>query len=95
MMTPALERCRHTNVYTLKGEDLRLWRVTQPGTFKARNGESRIGWTQSRAAEWMGMSTRTWQAWEGNEYLIPERAVRRVVEYSVSLSSTLDKILEG
>lgn len=97
-MMPAILRILTTQVYELSPEELRAWRESQPGEYKAGRGETRKGWSQRRAAEWIGVSERTWQAWEGDpskpkSYPAPARAVRRIVEYSQSLDAKLDAML--
>lgn len=93
MMTQALHRCLTTQIYELTGAEVREWRAAQPGTYKARNGEERQGWSQVTAAAWMGVTDRTWQYWEGGRHM-PQSRVRRLVEYSQSLMRKLDQILE-
>lgn len=97
-MIAPIRRILTSQVYELGPDELRAWRLSQPGTFRARNGHEQNGWTQGRSADWIGVSARTWQAWEGQpglskSYLAPKWAVRRIVEYSISLDAKLDRML--
>lgn len=38
------------------------------------------GWTQARAAEWYGVSERTWRRWESHG--APEHVLKRIKVYS-------------
>lgn len=89
----AIARCIRTQVFHLEPEELREWRLSQPGTFKKRNGQKATGWTQQRSADWMGVGWRTWQSWELGERVVPDYAVKRLVEYSRSLDDYLDRII--
>jgi hypothetical protein len=96
MVIAAVRRCVQRQTFqtgALTGEELVEWRQSQAGEFKARNGEVRPGWSQAQAAEWTGMSERTWQRWEAGAVRIPERMVRRIVEYSMSLNTVIERAL--
>lgn len=93
-----IRRILTSQVYTMSHEELRAWRLSQPGTFQARNGHEQNGWTQRRSAQWIGIDVRSWQSWEARpelktSYPVPEWAVRRIVEYSISLDAKLDEML--
>ena len=92
-MNETIRRCLSTQVYEMGSRELREWRLSQPGTFKMRNGQTVNGWTQAKAAGWMGVHTRTWQDWERGVNAIAEWAVRRLVEYSQSIDQKIDAMM--
>lgn len=97
-MIAPIRRILTSQIYELSPDELRDWRLSQPGSFTSRNGHVSEGWTQERAAHWIGVHARTWQSWEGKPGLskshpAPLWAVRRIVEYSVSLDAKLDRML--
>jgi DNA-binding XRE family transcriptional regulator len=92
----AVKRCiqqQNFRTGTISGEELVEWRQAQAGEYNARNGEVRPGWTQKQAAEWIGVSWRTWQRWEAGATLMPEWAVRRICDYSMSLNQVIERAL--
>lgn len=78
----------------ITGEDLVRWRAKQPGEFPVKNGATKRGWSQERAAKWYGCSVRQWQRYESGESEVPLPLVRRIQAYSADFSEMLDRIFE-
>ncbi len=100
MRVKTIMRILTTQVYEMTGTELREWRQSQPGQYGVgRAGLGvRKGWSQQRAADWMGVNVRTWQYWEAKPgakkmYGPPASAVRRIIEHSQSIDEYLDAIL--
>ena len=75
-------------------DDLVEWRRTRPGTYEARNGETRPGWSQEMAADWYGVSTRQWQRYEAGRSPIPVPLIKRMEAYEGSFSELVDRVFE-
>jgi len=90
-MIGAVKLCVQTQQFEMTGADLIEFRATQAGEYKARNGQICQGWTQAQAAEWIGVTERTWQRWEAKAP--PRWAVKRIVDYSMSLNTVIQRVL--
>ena len=95
MVIDVIRHILTTQVFEMSGAELRVWRRSQPGEYPAGRGETRKGWSQERAAAWIGVTARTWQNWESpsGSHPIREYAVRRIVEYTQSIDAKLDRML--
>ena len=92
-MNEAIRRVVTTQVFELDADELREWRLSQPGSYPMRNGQTAGGWSQRKAAGWMGVHWRTWQDWERGVNKVAEWAVRRIVEYSQSIDQKIDAMM--
>ncbi|MEE8241501.1 MAG: helix-turn-helix domain-containing protein [Nitrospirales bacterium] len=92
MLTDALRKAARTATFTINGDQLREWRLSQAGTYIHRRRRVN-GWSQARAAEWFGAKERTWRAWEKGELPVPVPVVKAIVRYSESIGATIDRAL--
>lgn len=72
----------------MTGEDLKRWRAEQPG--EHRNGP---GWTQKQAADWAGVSSRTWIRYE-NGRPIPRIVIKLLMNRRASFDQIVDRIFD-
>lgn len=77
----------------MTGYQLRVWRSQRPGRFAYKNGQTRPGWTQAQAAEWAGVTERTWARWEAREQL-PLWLVKRLQDYPQSFGEVVDRLFD-
>ena len=77
------------------GADLVRWRKAQAGDHKHRNKQRREGWTQAKAAQWFGCSTRQWQRYEAETTEIPASLVLRIRSYEQGFAKSVDQIFDS
>lgn len=91
--SPPIDKIRVHDQMT--GGSLRLWRAQRPGRFLYKNKQTRPGWTQLKAAEWAGVTERTWRRYEmRDEQQLPRWLVNRLRDYPVSFSSVVDRLFD-
>ncbi len=71
---------------------LRIWRAQRPGRYKWGRAESRPGWTQAQAAEWIGVPLGTYQNYEQGRRPMPLLFIKRLTDYPSSLSEVVDRM---
>lgn len=79
----------------MTGAELAQWRGAQTGDHKHKNNQRREGWTQAKAADWFGCSTRQWQRYEAEDTDIPLTLVRRIQGYDQGFAKAIDQIFDA
>ena len=76
------------------GEAVRRWRQSQPGEYVARNGQRVLGWSQERAAKFVGRTARQWRRYESGDTAVPLTVVKLMAAYDLSWRKVVDRVFE-